>query len=185
MPHISMCGAQIYLPSLCRTRFGCPDRSGLCYNTPAMQITKDISVNATIDKAWPFVSDIPAVVSCFPGVTITEKVSDTEFRAMLRVRIGPFSPQFAGTATIEEKNDDVHKLVLRAKGADRKIGSNASALITVTLANPDSGSGFTSLHTLTDFQLTGPLGQFGKGIFEGIASRMMDEFAKNVNQRLA
>ena len=146
-----------------------------------MQIARDISVRAPIDKVWPFVSHIPSVTPCFPGAEVTEAVSDREFKATVKVKIGPFSPQFAGTATVEEKDDAGHKIVVRAKGADRKIGSNASALITISLTadTPET----TTLHSLADFQLTGPLGQFGKGIFEGIANRMVDDFTRNINQR--
>ncbi len=148
-----------------------------------MEIAKDIKVQAPIDKVWPFITDIPSVTSCFPGAEIIEAVSDSEYNAVIKVRIGPFSPQFKGTVTIEERDDSNHRLVVRAKGGDRRMGSNVSSVITISLTADSADSAI--IHTVTDVQLTGRLAQFGKGIFEGVANRMVGAFAERLNQRIA
>lgn len=146
-----------------------------------MEIAKDIQVNAPIDEVWPFVTDVREVVSCFPGAKITDQVSETEFNAVISVKIGPFSPSFSGTATIEERDDAGHRMVARAKGGDRKLGSSVSALIKISLTEDSPST--TAIHTVTDLHLTGRLAHFGKGIFEGVANRMVGTFVERVNQR--
>ena len=146
-----------------------------------MEIAKDVQINASLDEVWSFITEIEEVVSCFPGAEITKKISETEYEAAIKVKIGPFSPSFNGTTIIEKMDRVNHSMTARAKGGDRKMGSNVSAVINIFL--DEISPGVTTIHTVTDFQLTGRLAQFGKGIFEGVSNRMMDTFGTKINER--
>ena len=146
-----------------------------------MEIAKDVQVNASLDEVWSFITEIEGVVSCFPGAEITKKISETEYEAAIKVKIGPFSSSFNGSTTIEKMDNVNHSMTARAKGGDRKMGSNVSAVINIFLDEPSPE--VTTIHTVTDFQLTGRLAQFGKGIFEGVSNRMIDTFGKKINER--
>jgi carbon monoxide dehydrogenase subunit G len=146
-----------------------------------MEIIKDVQVNASLAEVWSFITEIEEVVSCFPGAEITKKISETEYEAAIKVKIGPFSTSFNCSTMIENMDNLKCSMTARAKGSDRKMGSNVSAVISIFLDEPSPE--VTIIHTVTDFQLTGRLAQFGKGIFEGVSNRMMDTFGEKINER--
>ena len=54
----------------------------------AIEIEERFSVPAPIDTVWQFLLDPEQVVSCMPGASLDEVVSDSEFLGSVQVRLG-------------------------------------------------------------------------------------------------
>jgi hypothetical protein len=71
--------------------------------------------------------------------------------------------------------------LLRASGKDLRGQGTASATITSTM-NEENGA--TRVRVDTDMQVTGRVAQFGRGIMQDVATKMLDQFAACVEQEI-
>ncbi|WP_426565919.1 SRPBCC family protein [Angustibacter sp. McL0619] len=150
-----------------------------------MLIKSDFEVPQPIDKVWSFFDDIPQVAACLPGAELTdEQQSDDgsqKFLGRVGIRMGPVKLQFAGTATIVERDDAAKRVVVDASGADERGRGQASMLVTATLAPTASG---TKVDVVQDLQLSGAAAQYGRGMISDVTSVLMRDFAGNMQRRI-
>ncbi len=147
----------------------------------AEQLTNEFTVNRPIEEAWPIITDVERIAPCLPGAQLQEVEGDT-YRGVVKVKLGPISSQFKGDARIVEQDDDQHRAVLKASGRDTQGRGNASAEIT---AQAESLSPTSSRCVVTtDLHITGKVAQFGRGILGDVSSKLMADFATNLNSML-
>ncbi len=99
-----------------------------------MLITNDFEVGQPVDRVWAFFDDIPQVAACLPGAELTDEVGPDAYQGKVAIRMGPVKLQFAGTATIKERDDAAKRLVVDAAGADEKGRGQAAMLLTAALS---------------------------------------------------
>ncbi len=87
---------------------------------------------------------------------------------------------YNGTATITELNRAARRLVVRARGHDRR--GNGTATATVTAAFTETGN-ITDIQVLTDLSITGRPAQFGGGVISDVSDRLLDLFVNCVSTR--
>jgi carbon monoxide dehydrogenase subunit G len=138
-----------------------------------MELTNEFTVGVPVDEAWKVLTDVERIAPCLPGAELQEVEGD-EYRGVVKIKVGPITAQYKGTARFQEKDDANHKAVLRAEGRDTRGQGNASATITATLV-PD-GDG-TKVSVLTDLTITGKVAQFGRGVLGDVSAKLMDQFA--------
>ena len=63
-----------------------------------------------------------------------------EYRGIVKVKVGPITAQYKGTATLTEVNEAEHKIVLDASGRDTRGQGNANATIVVTMNEEGDGT---------------------------------------------
>src|SRR5207244_7155081 len=102
--------------------FGC----GRCYRAP-MRIDNEFEVRAPIEHVWAYMLDVEKVAPCVPGGELTETVDDHTWKGKVNMKIGPVSLSFTGTVTIEERDDQAHRVVLKAEGREQRGKGAASA----------------------------------------------------------
>src|SRR5258707_4693784 len=100
-----------------------------------MELTNEFVVGVPIDDAWKVLTDLERIAPCMPGAELQEVEGD-EYRGVVKVKVGPISAQYKGTARFIEKDDAQHRAVLRAEGRDTRGQRNASATLIAT-ATPD------------------------------------------------
>ena len=66
-----------------------------------MRLGNKFTVPAPVDTVWRVLLDPERVAPCFPGATITS-ASGTEFAGLVKVRLGPISLQYRGSARFTE-----------------------------------------------------------------------------------
>jgi uncharacterized protein len=81
----------------------------------------------------------------------------------------------------EEVDEDNHRAVLQATGRDARGQGTASATIVSTLQEEDDG---TKVSVETDMKLTGRAAQFGRGIAQDVATKMLDQFASCLEEEI-
>ncbi|HXF36599.1 MAG TPA: SRPBCC family protein, partial [Actinomycetota bacterium] len=92
-----------------------------------MLIENEFEVPAPVDRLWEHLLDVERVAPCMPGAELTEVVDDRTWKGKVNVKFGPVSLSFAGTVTMEERDDAAHRVVLKAQGMEQKGKGAASA----------------------------------------------------------
>jgi carbon monoxide dehydrogenase subunit G len=144
-----------------------------------MDLTHRFSVPAPVDRAWNAFNDLEGLAACFPGATITS-VDGDEFTGSVKIKMGPVSLMYNGSGRYVERNDADRRVVIEARGEDKR--GNGSAMATVTASFAESGEQ-TDVEVLTDLEITGKPAQFGRGVISDASDKLLDQFASCVSER--
>jgi carbon monoxide dehydrogenase subunit G len=147
-----------------------------------VELVNEFTVNRPIDEAWAVLTDIERIAPCLPGAELQEIEGDV-YRGVVKVKVGPISAALKGEASFIERDDAAHRAVLKGDGRDTKGNGNASALITASLEETSPASAKCVVHT--DLNMTGKVAQFGRGALGDISAKLMQQFAKNLDEMLA
>lgn len=145
-----------------------------------MKIENDFRVAAPIDQAWALLTDIPAIAPCLPGAELTGQDGD-EFQGQMKVKVGPVTAEYAGSATIIEMNEADRVVTLKASGRDKRGAGNASADITATMTEDGDG---TVVAISTDLKVSGKVAQFGRGVMADVSKKLLGQFAECIEGKL-
>src|ERR1019366_340294 len=121
-----------------------------------MKLEHEFHVDADGDVAWRVLLDIERIAPCMPGAQLQE-VDGDEYKGVVKVKVGPITAQYKGTAKFVERDADLHQIVLRAEGRETRGQGNASATITLRLTQANDK---TDASIDTDLQVTGKVAQF-------------------------
>jgi carbon monoxide dehydrogenase subunit G len=138
-----------------------------------MELTNQFRVSVPIDDAWAVLTDLEQIAPCMPGAELQEVEGD-EYRGIVKVKVGPITAQYKGSARFVEKDDSQHRAVLQADGRDTRGQGNASATVVATATADDGG---TSVSIVTELSITGKVAQFGRSIMSDVSTKMLGEFA--------
>ena len=145
-----------------------------------MKLENEFTVDTTIDEAWKALNDLERVTPCLPGAQLTAEVGD-EYEGTMTVKMGPVTQKYNGTVKIEDADESAHRAVIRADGKDARGQGTASATITSTLSEENGG---TKVHVETDMQLTGRAAQFGRGVQQDVATKLINQFAECLEKEI-
>jgi uncharacterized protein len=144
----------------------------------AEQLINEFTVNRPIDEAWPLVTNLELIAPCLPGAELQE-IEGTTYRGVVKVKLGAISSQFKGEAHFTERDDENYRAVIKGSGRDTGGRGNASAEITAQAESLSPTS--TRVAVTTDLHITGKVAQFGRGIMGDVSSKLMAQFADNLN----
>lgn len=147
----------------------------------AEQLINEFTVNRPIEQAWPLITDVERIAPCLPGAELREVEGDT-YRGVVKVKLGAISTQFKGEAHFLERDDTNYRAVIKGTGRDTGGRGNASAEITAQAESLSPTS--TRVAVTTDLNITGKVAQFGRGIMGDVSSKLMAQFADNLNQMI-
>ena len=116
-----------------------------------MQINNEFTVSVPIQQAWDVMLDLERIAPCLPGAAIQGSEGD-EYQGTMKVKIGPITASYKGTAKFEETNEENLRAVLNATGRDARGQGTASATIT---SNLEKAGDRTKVSVETDMKLTG------------------------------
>ncbi|QIN84817.1 carbon monoxide dehydrogenase [Rubrobacter tropicus] len=147
-----------------------------------MKINNEFTVSAPIEEAWKTMLDLEKIAPCLPGAAIQEEKGDGEYNGTMKVKIGPITASYKGTVKFEETDEANHRAVLQATGRDARGQGTASATIVSKLQEEGAN---TKVNVETDMKLTGRAAQFGRGIAQDVATKMLDQFAACLEQEIS
>lgn len=142
-----------------------------------MELINDIEVQASIEDVWAAFNDVERIAPCLPGAQLQE-IEGEEFRGIVKVKVGPITTKYQGQATFLESDRANWKVVIKGDGRDSRGAGNARALITATL-DPVTDT-VTRVNVTTDLTITGKVAQFGRGAIVEVSSKLMGQFAENL-----
>jgi carbon monoxide dehydrogenase subunit G len=149
-----------------------------------MLIENEFTVAAPIDFLWNYLLDVEKIAPCMPGAELTEIVDDRNWKGKLNAKFGPVSMSFAGTVTIESRDDTAHRVVLSAKGMEQKGKGAANAKVTSWL-EPGPTDGVTLVKMEADITLTGAAAQLSRGLLPEISKKLTQTFADCLQESMA
>ncbi|MFN8145948.1 MAG: SRPBCC family protein [Candidatus Nanopelagicales bacterium] len=147
-----------------------------------MELQNSFVVPTDIDTAWKSMQDVEGLAPCMPGATLESHDGD-EFTGNVKVKLGPVSMVFGGWAKFVSRDEATHTLVIEGSGKDSRGGGTAKGQVTAVLVAeaPDR----TRVDVNTDLTITGKAAQFGRGVMQDVAGRIVDQFAGNLATLIA
>ncbi len=139
-----------------------------------MLIENEFTVPAAVEPLWLYLLDVERIAPCMPGAELTDVVDDRTWKGKVNVKFGPVSMSFAGTVTIEERDDAAHRVVLAAKGMEQRGKGAANAKVTSWL---EPGEGATTVKMQADISLSGAVAQLSRGLLPEVSRKLTQEFA--------
>ncbi|GAA3389365.1 SRPBCC family protein [Cryptosporangium minutisporangium] len=146
-----------------------------------MDLTHQFRVPAGVDETWVRFQDVAGLAGCFPGAQVTS-VDGDEFTGSCKVKLGPIALVYNGTGTFTGRDESAHRLVVEAKGRDKRGNGTAAASATVTMTEADGGG--TDVEVVTDLHVTGKPAQFGRGLIQEVSDKLLGQFVACLEQQL-
>jgi carbon monoxide dehydrogenase subunit G len=145
-----------------------------------MELHHEFTVPVPVEEAWRALLDIERVAPCMPGATVQDYDGKT-VNGSVKVKVGPITVTYQGTAVFEEQDEESHRIVLVASGRETRSQGTARATVTGTLTEQDGG---TAVSVRTDLTVTGRPAQFGRGVMAEVGDRIIGRFAQNLAEQL-
>ena len=110
-----------------------------------------------------------------------ERVDGDEVAGRVRVKVGPVTASYAGTARFVTKDEAAPRFVLEGNGRETRGTGTASATVEVSMSEQDA---VTRVRVVTSLEVTGKQAQFGRGVMSDIAAKLTDQFAACLAERV-
>ncbi|SDK37166.1 Carbon monoxide dehydrogenase subunit G [Nocardioides sp. YR527] len=146
-----------------------------------MDLTHEFTVPTSVEETWDSFLDIGSLAECFPGAQVTSAEGDT-FTGTVKVKLGPIAMVYAGSGTFVEKDEAARRLVVEAKGRDKRGNGTAGANATLTMAPEGTG---TKVEIVTDLAVTGKPAQFGRGVMQDVSDKLLGQFVACLESKSA
>jgi carbon monoxide dehydrogenase subunit G len=146
-----------------------------------LKLTNEFTVAVPLERAWETLLDIERVAGFLPGAKIEPSSDEGIYHGTMRVKVGPMIVNYQGTAQLVHTDEAEHVADIAVQATDTKGQGTASATIRNRLVPAEEG---TRVIAETDLAITGRQAQFGRGIMQDVAGRMLDDFAKRFENYL-
>jgi uncharacterized protein len=144
-----------------------------------MRLSNEFTVAAPLERTWETLLDVESVAACLPGASIEPVGEDGMYRGSMRVKVGPVTIAYSGTVRLADVDADQHVASFDARAKETKGAGTAAAIIRNRLEPAGDG---THVVVETDLNVTGRAAQFGRGLMEDVASKMLADFAGRLEQ---
>lgn len=147
-----------------------------------MEVKQSVKIARPPEDVWAFLSNVPAVAECVPGLQLHEERDDGTYRGSFAIKVGPLSTKLEGEGALA-RDDAGRSASVEGKGVDKRGGSRAKGIMRYSVDGDDEGS---VIDVSAEFTLSGPLAQIGRtSIINDVAQTLTTQFAENLEQRLA
>ena len=136
-----------------------------------MEQQGEYTIGATQQAVWEALNDPDILGACIPGCVSIDRISETEFNAKVKAKIGPVSATF--DTSINLTNIDApHRYTIEgaAKGGAAGFGKGSAQVELSDIENS------TLLTYAVKASVGGKLAQIGSRLVDGAARKMADEF---------
>jgi uncharacterized protein len=146
-----------------------------------MQLENSFAVAAPPDQVFAYLLEVNKVVGCVPGAEVSEVVDPNTFKGKVKVKVGPITVAYNGTAIIADRNDIERSANLIAEGRETTGPGSARAKATMTVAADGAGS---IVKIVTEYSVAGRVAQFGRGVMEDVSRRIVNDMAACIKSNL-
>lgn len=147
----------------------------------AMRFEHEFTVPVPIEQAWAVLLDVERVAPCLPGAALDVFEGD-EFTGRMKVKVGPITVTYRGTAKFQDVDKDSYTLTIQASGKEARGSGTASATVKARLRERDEA---TLVTVETSFNVTGRPAQFGRGVMAEVGGKLIERFADNLAQLIS
>jgi carbon monoxide dehydrogenase subunit G len=145
-----------------------------------MDMTGERRIPAPRERVWTALNDPAVLKSSIPGCESLEKVSDTEMKALVGVKIGPIAARFNGRVQLADL-DPPRAYTISGDGQGGAAGfAKGGAKVAL-----DENEGATLLHYAVQAQVGGKIAQLGARLIDASAKQLADQFFDNFTRQLS
>ena len=130
-------------------------------------------------KVWEHLNNSETLKNSIKGCETLDKVSDTEFKAKVKAKVGPVSAIFNGSVLLTEL-EPPNSYIITGQGKGGAAGF-AKGSVKITLLDTENSNN-TLLHYKGNAQVGGKLAQLGSRLIGGIIKSTADDFFKTFNE---
>jgi len=146
-----------------------------------MRLRNEFVVGVPLERTWDTLLDVARVAGALPGATIEPEAEGGAWRGRMKVKLGPLTTEYTGTARVQDADEDDRVMSFRVEGRELRGQGSAAATITARLARADGG---TRVVVETDVQIAGRQAQLGRGLMEDVAGAILGQFAGRLEREL-
>lgn len=147
-----------------------------------MELESSFTVTAPIEEVWATVMDVERIATAVPGAELTDKLSDTAYQGVVKVKVGPLKMQYKGQVELVSRDDAAHTAAFRGKAQEKAGQGTAEGTATVSLTQEGD---VTTGVVHGDIALSGKAAAMGKGVITKVAQQIMGIFAGNLQAMLS
>ena len=147
-----------------------------------MHLHNECTIAAPMQPAWSAIVDLARIAAALPGATLERTDTSGTYRGTMRIKFGPIVTEYAGTAVLDEVDEDRHVAIVRIQGREVRGQGSATATIRNTLA-PVAGG--TQLSIDTELRVSGIAAQIGHDMIEEVSSALLEAFAARFERELS
>src|ERR1700722_1651469 len=149
----------------------------------AIELDNSFTVPVPPEQAWDVLLDVERIAPCMPGASVTS-VADDAVDGQVKVKLGPLSLTYKGTAKFVQKDQESRTIVLEASGKETRGAGTASANVQAVLTPGDAdGSTLVGIHT--SLNVTGRPAQFGRSLLPEVSGKLIAQFATNLEAMIS
>jgi uncharacterized protein len=146
----------------------------------SMEMDHSFTVPVPPERAWDVLLDVEKIAPCMPGATV-EEFDGEVVTGRIKVKVGPVSLTYRGTAKFTERDPDAQVVVVEASGKETRGAGTASATVRASL-EPESSGEATKVTMHTTMNVTGRPAQFGRGVMVEVGGKLVEQFAQNLSK---
>jgi carbon monoxide dehydrogenase subunit G len=149
----------------------------------AIELDNSFTVPVPPEQAWDVLLDVERIAPCMPGASVLSVDGDS-IEGQVKVKLGPLSLAYKGTAKFTEKDQANHAIAIEATGKETRGAGTASANVQANLKPGETeGSTLVSIHT--SLNVTGRPAQFGRSLLPEVSGKLIAQFASNLEALIA
>lgn len=145
-----------------------------------MELTGEQAIAAPREEVWRALNDAEILARCIPGCESLKMTSDTEFDAVVTVKMGPVKAKFSGNVTLSDL-DPPNGYTLTGEGKGGAAGF-AKGQAVISLSERDGG---TLLTYKVSAQVGGKIAQLGARLLDGTSRKLAGEFFASFGETFA
>lgn len=146
----------------------------------AMTMSGEATLPAARSKVWAMLNDADVLKACIPGCQSLEKLGDTDFAAVAKIKIGPVSATFRGKVTLSDVIPDIGYTI--SGEGEGGVAGFAKGGAKVSLADAPMG---TLLRYDVEGHVGGKIAQLGSRLIDSVAKGMADKFFASLAEEAA
>jgi carbon monoxide dehydrogenase subunit G len=144
----------------------------------AVDMSGEERIAAPINKVWEGLNDPEVLKQCIPGCQSLEKKSNTEFAAVVSVKLGPIKAKFNGEVELKNLNPP-HSYTIYGEGKGGVAGfAKGGADVTLTEDGPEE----TVLTYNAKADVGGKIAQLGSRLIQSSSKKLASEFFSEFNK---
>ena len=144
----------------------------------AIRLENEYHIDLDQEDVWKAINNPEILSEILPNCESLEPISEHQFTAHIKVKIGPISSKFKSTLELFDlKEPDGYKF--RVQGSGKKGSMNGQGEI--KLLSNGSGTGFTFI---AEGNVTGLIARVGQRLIEAAGKKLMDQGFENFKNRV-
>jgi len=143
-----------------------------------MKIEGTTDIPAPHDRVWTALLDPETLAAAIPGCEKLEALGDGEFKAVMKVGVGPVKGTFEGKVRLSDiEPPNRYRMALEGSGGPGFVRGQA-------LMELAPAEGATKVHYDADVQVGGLIASVGQRMLGGVSRMMLDQFFGRITEIL-